>query len=263
VGWYIVIKTIKGHRYRYRQRTWRAGGRMRTESVYLGRDDGAGSGAGKKKPANRSKSLPVDTTQPVFVDEPAFIATLFDPEKKAAAFVKPWSKRYSAKKRDVVIDPRVFKVAIAMGLAATTRPWAGRRTSNEMSDGAWHIKSDNRLQMPDATRFVSAGEFHKVFFHELTHATRDERHVGRKPRFGGHSFSDEYCEEELVAEMSAQLVVRRLGIGDGDISQSAYYLQTYLRRCSDPTAARAWAEREAIRAADYLVATWQRVNTTK
>ena len=37
MSWYIVVKTIKGHRYRYRQRTWREGGRMRTESVYLGR----------------------------------------------------------------------------------------------------------------------------------------------------------------------------------------------------------------------------------
>ena len=36
MSWYIVIKTIKGHRYRYRQRTWREGGRMRTKSEYIG-----------------------------------------------------------------------------------------------------------------------------------------------------------------------------------------------------------------------------------
>jgi len=53
VGWYIVIKTIKGHRYRYRQRTWREGGRVRTESIYLGPADGGrsvnpASGAGAK-----------------------------------------------------------------------------------------------------------------------------------------------------------------------------------------------------------------------
>lgn len=36
MSWYIVVKTIKGHRYRYRQRTWRENGKMRTESVYLG-----------------------------------------------------------------------------------------------------------------------------------------------------------------------------------------------------------------------------------
>ncbi len=41
-GWYIVTKTIKGYRYRYRQRTWREGGQVRTESRYLGPEDGLG-----------------------------------------------------------------------------------------------------------------------------------------------------------------------------------------------------------------------------
>ena len=37
---YTVIKTINGRRYRYSQRTWREGGRVRTKSVYLGPADG-------------------------------------------------------------------------------------------------------------------------------------------------------------------------------------------------------------------------------
>jgi hypothetical protein len=36
VGWYSVIKTIKGHRYEYLQRTWREGKKVRTESHYIG-----------------------------------------------------------------------------------------------------------------------------------------------------------------------------------------------------------------------------------
>lgn len=35
--WYIVIKTINGTRYRYRQKTWREGKRVRTRSEFLGR----------------------------------------------------------------------------------------------------------------------------------------------------------------------------------------------------------------------------------
>jgi hypothetical protein len=34
--WYFVTKTINGRRYRYRQRTWRENGQVRTESHYLG-----------------------------------------------------------------------------------------------------------------------------------------------------------------------------------------------------------------------------------
>ena len=33
---YTVIKTIKGRQYRYQQRTYREGGRVRTESIYVG-----------------------------------------------------------------------------------------------------------------------------------------------------------------------------------------------------------------------------------
>jgi len=37
MDWYVVVKTINGHRYRYRQKTWRAGKSVRCESHYLGR----------------------------------------------------------------------------------------------------------------------------------------------------------------------------------------------------------------------------------
>ncbi|MGD0643266.1 MAG: hypothetical protein ABSC22_21205 [Roseiarcus sp.] len=50
MSWYIVIKTIKGRRYRYRQRTWRENGRMRCKSEYIGPVDatyfrGGGTGS--------------------------------------------------------------------------------------------------------------------------------------------------------------------------------------------------------------------------
>jgi hypothetical protein len=35
MSWYVVIKTIKGRRYRYRQRTWRENGRVRCKSEYI------------------------------------------------------------------------------------------------------------------------------------------------------------------------------------------------------------------------------------
>lgn len=36
MGWYQVIKTVKGRKYRYRQRSFRVNGKVRTESKYLG-----------------------------------------------------------------------------------------------------------------------------------------------------------------------------------------------------------------------------------
>jgi len=37
---YRVVKTVKGRRYIYEQRTWREGKRVRTESIYIGPADG-------------------------------------------------------------------------------------------------------------------------------------------------------------------------------------------------------------------------------
>jgi hypothetical protein len=49
---YRVIKTIKGRRYLYEQKTWREDGRVKTKSTYIGPADslpsrGSSSGAGK------------------------------------------------------------------------------------------------------------------------------------------------------------------------------------------------------------------------
>src|SRR5690348_10145350 len=45
MGWYRVVKTIKGHRYLYEQRTWREGKHVRTESRYIGPHAATGRGA--------------------------------------------------------------------------------------------------------------------------------------------------------------------------------------------------------------------------
>ncbi len=36
MGWYLVTKTVKGRKYRYRQRSFRVAGKVKTESIYLG-----------------------------------------------------------------------------------------------------------------------------------------------------------------------------------------------------------------------------------
>jgi hypothetical protein len=51
--WHIVIKTINGRRYRYRQKSWYDDGRVRTRTVYLEPADGYVSRR-KAKEANAS-----------------------------------------------------------------------------------------------------------------------------------------------------------------------------------------------------------------
>ncbi|HEX6010768.1 MAG TPA: hypothetical protein VFY87_02975, partial [Geminicoccaceae bacterium] len=62
MGWYQVVKTIKGHRYLYAQRTWREGKRVRTESRYIGPADVDGGRAPGRGDRAKSQAEPVNTT---------------------------------------------------------------------------------------------------------------------------------------------------------------------------------------------------------
>jgi hypothetical protein len=79
VGWYTVVKTIKGHRYEYLQRTWREGKRVRTESRYIGpADDGASS-----RPPRASDFDGVITTPKVFYHgSPGELAGALEPSEE-------------------------------------------------------------------------------------------------------------------------------------------------------------------------------------
>jgi hypothetical protein len=59
MGWYRVIKTVKGRRYEYLQRSWREGKKVRTESRYIGP---AGDGNATARPPQASDFDGVITT---------------------------------------------------------------------------------------------------------------------------------------------------------------------------------------------------------
>ena len=63
MGWYQVIKTVKGRKYRYQQRSFRVNGKVRTKSKYLGPVDRT-----EVTEANRRPEAKVGPTEPARVD---------------------------------------------------------------------------------------------------------------------------------------------------------------------------------------------------
>lgn len=53
--WYPTIKTIKGKPYLYRQRTWREGGRVRSQSQYVGPIDVSGRPASEAEDSTTTR----------------------------------------------------------------------------------------------------------------------------------------------------------------------------------------------------------------
>ena len=261
MGWYIVIKTIKGHPYRYRQRTWREGKRVRTESIYLGRTGGD---------ADRERSEPVNTTprahDVVVVDavaETKLIERVFDASKKATTWKRPWlGGRYKGA-AEWMPDRRLYVLAAKVGVVGKSSPFGG------LVDFGWRKKryeikasysSQNVLQIPDHTRFSSndhataAENFAHTLLHEIAHAT-GTRAECKRVIFNPFDRAG-YAREELVADMAAHIMAHRLGLAPKSVANVAWYVDNWSGRLDDKQEARAYAEREALRTADYLTKLW-------
>ena len=254
-------QTIKGYRYRYRQRTWREGSHVRTESVYLGpADAGAPERAPKKRkgksaprPAARSSS--VNTTELVIAGEREFIALMME-GGDASAFEPGyrWDAR-PRKKGPVLQDPDVLRIGTRMGVPMMSQIWRkrGRR------DCPVYNPVEHRISVPDPARYRDVDgcsaerNLYVDTLHEVVHATKLQ--LGRPAHHEAPRNERQhiYDREELVAELGANLVARRLGVEPESTVRSQAYLRGYRWRLGDDAEDIAWAIREAKKAADYIV----------
>src|SRR3954447_23780814 len=101
MDWYRVVKTIKGHRYIYEQRTWREGKKVRTESRYIGRADDASHFVG---PAHsRSEQEPVPPQLIALAQEARkyktaeeFVEAQLGKNPKVTAWARNWNEQQFA-----------------------------------------------------------------------------------------------------------------------------------------------------------------------
>lgn len=85
----------------------------------------------------------------------------------------------------------------------------------------------DRVKMPLKEYFKNEQEYYSTLFHELSHLTGHESRLNRKfGKFGTHA----YAIEELVAELSANLIAIELNISNVYIQEnSAAYLQNWIQ----------------------------------
>ncbi len=268
--WYRVVKEIKGHRYVYLQLSWRERGwkNPRTKSKYVGRADDRASWktAGKMVVGFTPKSKEM---QPLLVNgEDAFIADLFSGERVEWQASWHWSKR----PRGVVKalpDPEVIELPLRLGVPVVTQimstenankllaPW---EEIEELDTPVYVAESEPWISLPPLERFragryvTAEQDYMHSLLHETVHATR--RMLGRPSRTIGDGA---YAEEELVAEVGALLVMRRLGLLDEGLAMSRWYLDHYIGRLwhaysMEESEDAIWRARaEAVKAADLLV----------
>jgi Zincin-like metallopeptidase len=242
MDWYVVVKTINGHRYRYRQKTRREGGRVRTRSVYIGRADDR-----SPRDLSGAATLPLPFPTPGQSSGRKFDKEITDRSLHALidndALNEKWEHAWHPNRYGqslVQRDPRIRRMLTALGV----------RTTHGTS-GAFYNPNSDLVNIPPTRCFMDKPEqtatqaYHIVLFHELVHWTLKEGRTGRGIR--------NYAKEELVAELGAVMLMNHFGLEVGNLRRHARYFQVWLSRTDDREEALDHAKREAERAVEYIL----------
>jgi antirestriction protein ArdC len=124
-----------------------------------------------------------------------------------------------------------------------------------------YIPSLDTVEMPSRETFRAEWRFFKTLFHELAHSTGHEKRLNRKTLtenrgiFSVGESKKVYCQEELVAEMTAAFLSAHAGIVEDGFENSAAYLKGWLDvlKVSDHKTWLVKAASDAQRAADYIL----------
>lgn len=235
MDWYIVVKTIKGKRYYYRQKTWRDGKNIRTRSEYVGPVDSGGCDPVLPPAATRQTTLKklADDSLDILLGEKA----------------EGWEHHWNGDREGPVLVARLPAVdEVIKGL--------GVKWSHNTS-GAFFRPATGQVNIPPLRCFIdkegqsATAAYYIVVFHELVHWTK--RHIERPSGFDG----SQYAREELVAELGAVMLMKHFNIEIGNTARHALYFQTWLSRiksslCTN-SAALKFASKEAQRAVQYIL----------
>jgi len=114
---------------------------------------------------------------------------------------------------------------------------------------ACYIPSEDRIQMPPVSAFISAQHYTATLCHEVTHWTG---HRSRLDRFKAGSTKADYAREELIAEIGSCFLGARIGV-EPTIDEAASYLESWLGVLKEDKRAIFKAASAAQKAADFVL----------
>jgi antirestriction protein ArdC len=100
--------------------------------------------------------------------------------------------------------------------------------THEGDKACYHPKLDI-IKMPLKERFTKINEYYSTLFHEMAHSTGHEKRLNRKGVADFDAFgTEQYSEEELIAEFSSAFLCAHAGI-DNTIENSAMYIKGWMQ----------------------------------
>jgi len=119
---------------------------------------------------------------------------------------------------------------------------------------ACYIPHLDTVKMPDKRTFFHDEQCYSILFHELTHGTGHSSRTGRHEKIKNHAFgSQDYSQEELVAEMGAAYLCGLSGIEVKTIDNNVAYIKSWIRAFKDDPKVLVLAAAQAQKAVDYIL----------
>lgn len=121
-------------------------------------------------------------------------------------------------------------------------------------DQACYVPATDSIRVPKLAQFESSAHYYSTTFHEMGHSTGHKSRLNRPgvtdiDAFGSH----QYAREELVAEMTAAMLMGTIGMEDDTLDASAAYLAHWRSNISDDPKLIVKAAGEAQKAADLIL----------
>lgn len=125
---------------------------------------------------------------------------------------------------------------------------------NENGTMAFYRPSNDSITLPSRESFGIGAEFYSTAFHEMTHSTGHKSRLAREGVMGVIQFgSNDYSNEELIAEMGSAFLCAEGGISPRVIENQAAYIQSWLRRLRNDHKLVVLAAARAQRASDFIL----------
>jgi len=119
---------------------------------------------------------------------------------------------------------------------------------------ACYIPSLDEVHMPGARTFFQDEEYYSTIFQELCYSTGHCKLLNRHERFSSLNFaSNDYSQEEFVAEMGAAYLCGICGIENATFDNSAAYIQGWLKKLKSDKKFIIIAFGLAQKAVDYIL----------
>jgi len=123
------------------------------------------------------------------------------------------------------------------------------------SDKAFYRPSTDEVVVPTLSQYDCLDEYYSTLFHELGHSTGHRDRLNRKGVTDLSFFGDhEYSKEELVAEITAAMLVSQAGLEAARaFKNSVAYIQSWLRALQDDPKMIVLAAGAAEKAARFIL----------